>query len=859
MAPEQANPHWDRIVGDDWPQIPPSAWHALETAAREGAQALNLSDVAQARRAFDEAVRRSEGLERIRLAMIALEDRPRAFATALSAAADTFGTFGDVVRRTRNQILDVVDDATDRIEQVGREDNAEDDGEGDEAEEAAADRRAIEAILTEARADVRDIVAAAVRSMGPQGLPRLDDIAEALGQPGPWRSGSVPGAGPSKQRRSYGPGGRNDRHRDPRRRGAHPRWGPGFGELVPPNSPLGRLLVDLIGDILHPPPGMPGPVLPPPGPGADLPVGPQSPAGGGNPVVAGPPAGENVPVHGGPAHVGSDPGYAGSGPAPGQRPDAGVRGGTEVADSDSGADGPATGDGLAGDSGDRPADRSSGTENAGAEAADRKAESAGTDGGDRGGISEVLARTAAQDSGSAGGVPAVPVVPASFPGSAPLPAPGAVTSTAATTTAGPGASASGAPASPGAAASAVSTTQVAKAAPGIVEAHRAPGATGKVALPGTGASVPTATVGKVPGSLPEGTPGPNRPDSAPTVQEALGVAMISSAAPAFVVGERVDGDLVLARTVLGGIRAATDSWVVGVDWAVAVLRHPSGVSAFVTSNEGRGWLPARLYLPTEVSLPWLWTVADGSGWEGIADPARILVEFAAAWGTKSGSKLAALASSQPIDPVLGRQLGAVGLAGSVGPSDTMDLRTPGHGTRDRLGLTAATGLLDRTAAVPDTVVALRCLELAVDAHLRVGRADLAAVDAMGAPEIRLRILRALRDGRDFAASWWEEMQDADDLIAATALGHRADTARIALGELRAAAEEPGSDLAMLRALTFQRRCNELVLLLAEHRDRQTLRDAVYAHAQILTHPVFTRQAEAPPPPARGTVSAGPTR
>src|SRR5690606_40828510 len=128
MAPEQSSPHWDRIVGDNWRQIPPSAWHALETAAREGAEALNLSDVEQARRAFEETVQQSAGLEYIRLALVALENNPRAFAAALTAAADTFGTLGDIVRRTRNQILDVVGDAAERIEAATRGDN-NDDGE----------------------------------------------------------------------------------------------------------------------------------------------------------------------------------------------------------------------------------------------------------------------------------------------------------------------------------------------------------------------------------------------------------------------------------------------------------------------------------------------------------------------------------------------------------------------------------------------------------------------------------------------------------------------------------------------------------------------------------------------------------
>ncbi|WP_217998111.1 hypothetical protein, partial [Nocardia paucivorans] len=56
------------------------------------------------------------------------------------------------------------------------------------------------------------------------------------------------------------------------------------------------------------------------------------------------------------------------------------------------------------------------------------------------------------------------------------------------------------------------------------------------------------------------------------------------------------------------------------------------------SNEGRGWLPTDLYLPREVTTPWMWSVAEGAAWEGVADPARILAEFALAWGAKSGGQ-----------------------------------------------------------------------------------------------------------------------------------------------------------------------------------------------------------------------------
>ncbi|MFI1461019.1 hypothetical protein [Nocardia carnea] len=835
MAPEQSSPHWDRIVGDNWPQISPSAWHALETAAREGAEALNLSDIEQARRAFEETVQQSAGLEYIRMALVALENNPRAFAAALTAAADTFGTLGDIVRRTRNQILDVVGDAADRIEAATRGDN-NDDGEVDDEAEAETDRQTTEAILTEARGDVDDIAAAALRSLGPQGLPRLDDIAEALGQPGPWRSGAAPGQAP----RAPGAGapGDNGHHWAPGTGFDPGTWKPGHTGLVPPDAGLGRVLIDFIWDLLTPDPVAPDLQLPPPG--GEVTAEPDVPTG----IPATPPGqgadGQDQAVGGAPP-----PGPRTTMPAPDSdgsttgvpADDVPAAGGNEtgVRTTDSPAENAPVGDPEASavESGTR----------ANLEDSDISRDDARTD--------DPVGRTMSVAPGMlAAGLPMGSVGPASTE-------PPVTRSTAA----GGGSGSAGSVTSSATGSAVGSATQTSRGAAGPIEAQRGPGATGKTISAANTPGV-VAPGGRAPGLLPDSDPGGDkRRGAGEVVQDAVGAAMIASAAPAFVVGERVDGDLVLARTLLGGIRAAADPWVVGVDWAVAVLRHPGGVSAFVTSNEGRGWLPARLYLPAELSLPWLWTVAEESGWEGIADPARVLVEFAMAWGAKSGSKLSALASSQPIDPVLGGQLVTVALAGSVGPSDAMDLRSPTAGMLDRLGLTASARLLDRATSVPDHDVALRCLELAVDAHIRVERAGVRTVDAMGAPEIRLRILRALRDRREFAAGWWEEMQDADDLIAATALGHRAVTSRIALGELRPAATdfEPDSELSVLRALTFQRRCNELVLLLAEERTRQTLRDAVYAHSQILTHPHFARPPAAAPVPRRSAVSTGGAR
>ncbi|WP_416565138.1 hypothetical protein [Nocardia testacea] len=858
MAPEQTSPYWDRIVGDRWPQIPPSAWHGLADNAREGAAALNLVDVEQARRAFEQTVQQSVGLAEIRRALVALEANPRAFAAALSAAADTFDTFGDVVRRTRNQILDVVADAAERIEQATRGDN-NDDGEEGDAAEAEADRQATEAILDDARGDVRDIVAAALNSLGPQGLPRLDDIAEALGQPGPWRKGGgMPGVAP---RRPGAPGGPGRHHDVPRHHGPgfeQGPWVPGHDRPVRPDPIVGQILIDLIDDLLHP--GTDPTVLGPP-PALDV----QPPVG----VEDGPPAltepsGQTDAT--GPAPAATNPASGGPGAAQPAQP---VENAAPAAETD--ADGAEKGaDTTAVDESTESTESTDSAESSSTETAEEPDESTRPDREiathDRADTPETwgLARQAGTHDTSEPDTESVPpgAVPPVLPAAMGGPAAGTTTAPA-VPGAGTAAPASGpAVSSPASAPAAVTSAQAGRSAPASLESQRGPGATGKTLASTSQSGVSAAPGGKQPVPVPDSDPGAGKTRGpGDFVQEAVGAAMISASAPAFVVGERVDGDLVLARTLLGGIRAATDSWVVGVDWAVAIMRHPSGVSAFVTSNEGRGWLPARLYLPTEVSLPWLWAVSEGSGWEGAADPARILVEFAIAWGAKSGSKLSALASSQPMDPVLGARLGSVALAGSVAASDTMDLRSPAPGTLDRLGVTSSPRLLDRAAKVPDRDIALRCLELAVDAHIRVQRAELATVDTMEAPEIRLRILRALRDGRDFADSWWEELQDVDDLIAATALGHRADTSRIGLGELRsgAADSDPGSDLSILRALTFQRRCNELVLLLVEEKSRQTLRDSMYAHTQVLGHPLFVTPSAAPPAPQRSTVTTGSRR
>ncbi|WP_169338139.1 hypothetical protein [Nocardia vinacea] len=324
-----------------------------------------------------------------------------------------------------------------------------------------------------------------------------------------------------------------------------------------------------------------------------------------------------------------------------------------------------------------------------------------------------------------------------------------------------------------------------------------------------------------------------------------------AADPAHVVGEPVIDDLLVARTLLASVLGSVDAEVAGVAWAVAALRGPSGAGLFITTNEGRGWLPAGIFLPPAVSTPWLWDQMLGgasAAWEGIADPARVLVEFGRVWGPKAGVALTALVASGPIDPGLRAQLDNVATEGLVEPVYDVDLRVPSFDTADRLGLTGSIEAMEHVATVPDTQRSDRCLELAADAHLRLARTGSAPAEAVEVAQLRDRILANLQAGQEIPRQWWHELRAADDRLADSISARRIDAARIGLGDLRV---EVGADA--LRALVFQRRCTELLLLLDGKPSVQQLRDAVYAYEQVVRHPAFANAPAAVTVPERSQV------
>ncbi|MEU1959234.1 type VII secretion target [Nocardia sp. NPDC019255] len=339
---------------------------------------------------------------------------------------------------------------------------------------------------------------------------------------------------------------------------------------------------------------------------------------------------------------------------------------------------------------------------------------------------------------------------------------------------------------------------------------------------------------------------PPAPLSTGPLAAALHPAEDRRALPSFVVGERVEDDLALARTLLAAILSAVADSALGLDWGVAVARTPAGPLVLLTSTEGRGWLPPGLFLPSEVIIPWRWdSILRAAGREAVAalegttDPARMLAEFTLLVGERRPVRISALVSSAAIADDLRTTLGRdVAIEDRVPAAESaVDLTSPGPGLVDRLTLAGSDDLLREAATVPDAEIRAKCVELARAADAQV-RAAISGADGNGSPH-RARILDALHAGLPVPPSWWHQIRAADALTAAAANSRRIDVSHIPVGgvPLRVA------DMEVLRGMVFERRVDELLLSLAEGEpDRQTLRDALYTYSQITEHPLFPATA-----------------
>ncbi|WP_246349803.1 hypothetical protein [Nocardia barduliensis] len=282
----------------------------------------------------------------------------------------------------------------------------------------------------------------------------------------------------------------------------------------------------------------------------------------------------------------------------------------------------------------------------------------------------------------------------------------------------------------------------------------------------------------------------------------------------------------------------------------------------VTSTEGRGWLPPGLFLPVEVVVPWRWDSILGTegretiaALEGITDPARMLAEFVRLVSRRRPGRLSALVSSTSIPDDLRTALGDdVAIEDRVPAAESaVDLASPGVGLVDRLELAGSDESLIEASAVPEAEIRAKCIELARAADARVRT----AISGIGGEVSfhRTRVLDALHAGLPIPASWWDEIRVGDAMTAAALQSRRIDVSHIPVGGVPL--DVPGAEIQ--RSMAFERRADELLLLLAEGEpDRQILRDALYTYSQITEHPLLPAAARvvAPEVPRREAAVSG---
>ncbi|WP_227984186.1 type VII secretion target [Nocardia spumae] len=377
--------------------------------------------------------------------------------------------------------------------------------------------------------------------------------------------------------------------------------------------------------------------------------------------------------------------------------------------------------------------------------------------------------------------------------------------------------------------------------------------------PTAGAVPPMGPVGPAPAGPPPEPPRPlPRGPLAVSAQPARGHRQ---GLPPLVVGDEGEDDLTLARTLLAAVLFAVGDTAPGVEWATGVVRSGRRAIVTLTSTEGRGWLPAGLFLPSEVLIPWHWdSILDAEGrtaittFENSSDPARFLAEFGHHASRSKRGRLRALASSARVNDSVRAALGnEVVIADQVVASETaVDLSGPGAGLSDRLDMGGSSAARQRATEIADSDIRTVCVQLAHAAHELVRQAAATAAPETSAHRARRhRVLEALRAGREVPTDAWDNSPTAEhhDAGASSAIFAPSSVSRPAVvaPAISTASPHPTSDTDIERGRTFERRADELIsLLLAGRGDRQMLRDALYAHDQIAAHPqlqVMLRRAE----------------
>lgn len=259
-----------------------------------------------------------------------------------------------------------------------------------------------------------------------------------------------------------------------------------------------------------------------------------------------------------------------------------------------------------------------------------------------------------------------------------------------------------------------------------------------------------------------------------------------------------------------------------VQWAAGVVVVGDRRQLVVTSDRGRGWMPAGAILPADAVMPWWHERA--SRWEGLLDPARVIVEFAAA----SGGRVTALASTHSSAPSV-----AAGVPW-VFADGTQQARPElvGGAVVTRFELQVCKARRDAVRAITDPYLQReRALWVAFDADSQAGSSPL-----------RQAILAELQrhPGRLGDQRWvnhldWGALESSHHDTCVAERAARVDVREVEVGKVDL---EGGQG----RAFLAQAYANETVLALRQPGPEQSLKDAVYSWNMLLDLPAKARPA-----------------
>lgn len=370
--------------------------------------------------------------------------------------------------------------------------------------------------------------------------------------------------------------------------------------------------------------------------------------------------------------------------------------------------------------------------------------------------------------------PAAPLSPVS-PGSSLAPPPPAAA-------APPPSSGVHAPAAPGPGSAAPALTST---PPPTQAAHPGSSAT-------TSATPPPNAASPVSHSAAQGQP--DGPTTADRGGAATPVVPLSSAhdpviAPAFLAPVAPPGPAHTFDEDLAAVRVLVESTggFPRVNWAAGTVVAGGRKLIVVTTDRGRGWMPAGTILPANVELPWRHPAS--SRWEGLFDPGRVIVEYAAA----VGGALTALASTQFSAP---RGAGNVPFVPVIDPSAQPHPELLGTVPLLR-GDTAPRSVLQVN---PDLVAKIQAISndensqhgRAVGcAYRAIEHADAISGGAVAHARICRRVLDQINDepGRNprridqQLRPLWEELEDAHATLLDRERAARADVRDVPVGNL----------------------------------------------------------------------------